>query len=138
MKLYYYKNPDGVKNFGDDLNPWLWARFLPGLVDTTSGDTLFVGIGTLLNDRLPVSNKTIVFSTGVGYGTSLPKVNDSWAIYCVRGPLSAQKLKLPKEVAVTDGAVLIRRIYSNSLPKKFHYSYINKEDLMRSIFILLL
>ena len=50
MKLYYYKSPKG--NFGDDLNPWLWNRLRPELFSENS-DILFVGIGTLINHRLP-------------------------------------------------------------------------------------
>lgn len=133
MKLYYCKNADGIKNFGDDLNPWLWGKLLPaGLLAGDGGNsnetTLFVGVGTVLNDRLPVARKTAVFGSGVGYGSergaSLPAINNAWVVYCVRGPLSAQKLGLPKDAAVTDGAVLVRRIYVENVPKKFRYSYI--------------
>ena len=63
MKLHYFKAPNG--NFGDDLNPWIWNRLAPDLLD---GDpaTLFVGIGTLLNDQLPSARHTVVFGTGAG------------------------------------------------------------------------
>lgn len=29
MKLFYYETQSPSKNFGDELNPWLWPRLLP-------------------------------------------------------------------------------------------------------------
>ncbi len=57
MKLYYFIDPSG--NFGDDLNPWIWDRLLPDFFDQNA-DTLFIGIGTLLNHRIPYAAKKIV------------------------------------------------------------------------------
>ena len=65
MKLFYYKDPGG--NFGDDLNAWLWPRLIPELLDDRD-DTLFVGIGSILDRRIPQEPRKIVFGTGVGYG----------------------------------------------------------------------
>ena len=45
MKLVYYQDPKG--NFGDDLNPWLWERLLPGRLDDDPSE-LLVGMGTIL------------------------------------------------------------------------------------------
>jgi succinoglycan biosynthesis protein ExoV len=104
MKLHYFKAPFG--NFGDDLNPWLWNRVAPDLLDADAS-TLFVGIGTLLNDQLPSARHTVVFGTGAGYGTRPPALNASWSIYCVRGPLTAAILRLPEELAITDSAALV-------------------------------
>ena len=33
MKLHYFPGFDGRWNFGDVLNPWLWDRVLPGILD---------------------------------------------------------------------------------------------------------
>lgn len=107
MKLYYIQ---GGHNFGDDLNPWIWDRVLPNIFDHNAR-TLFVGIGTLLNDTLPRARKTVVFGSGVGYGRGLPEVDPStWKIYCLRGPLSARALGLPHSLAVTDSAALVRHM----------------------------
>ncbi|NJN90162.1 MAG: polysaccharide pyruvyl transferase family protein [Leptolyngbyaceae cyanobacterium RM1_406_9] len=117
MKLCYYKLPDGAQNFGDNLNPWLWERLLPGVLDDDP-TTAFVGIGTLFNSNLPnrtrEARKRAVFATGVGYGKGVPVVDDSYKIYCLRGPLSTQALGLPDDLAVTDGAVLLRRLVNLS------------------------
>lgn len=122
MKLHYYKFKDGVSNFGDAMNPWLWKRILPGIIDEDDS-VLFVGIGTLLNDNIPRAPRTIVFGTGVGYGSSLPIVDDTWKIYCVRGPLSAHALGLPADAAVTDPAVLAADVDHNELHEAFKYSF---------------
>lgn len=122
MKLFYFSFPNGMSNFGDDLNPWLWEKLLPGVFDQDN-KSIFVGIGTLLNDYVPKANKTAVFASGVGYSKGLPAINESWKIYCVRGPLSAKKLGIDPQLAVTDGAVLIRKVYEPSTIKKTKFAY---------------
>ena len=108
MKLHYYIDRHG--NFGDDLNPWLWSKLIPGLIDNDESE-IFVGIGTLLNDTIPQRPKKVVFGSGVGYGSSLPKIDAGWTFYCVRGPVTAAKLGLPKEYAITDAAALVPTVY---------------------------
>jgi succinoglycan biosynthesis protein ExoV len=117
MKLFYYRGSKGVTNFGDELNTWLWHRLLPGLLDDDDG-TLFVGIGTLLNDRLPRARETVVFGAGVGYGTGLPQTLRGWRIYCLRGPLSARALNVSPSLAVTDPALLVRRLLGGATAPK--------------------
>lgn len=102
MRLHYFKDPRG--NFGDDLNPWMWDRLLPDAFDG-DGETLFVGIGTLLNHRLPAASRYVVFGSGVGYGRT-PVVGPSWHVICVRGPWTAERLGLPPRSAVVDPGIL--------------------------------
>jgi succinoglycan biosynthesis protein ExoV len=106
MKLYYYQDKAG--NFGDDLNPYLWYSLAPELFDQDDASIL-VGIGTLINDRVPVAPRKLVFGSGVGYN-SPPLLDDKWQFYCVRGPLSAAQLGLDRSLALTDPAVLITQI----------------------------
>lgn len=108
MKLYYFKDP--CLNFGDDLNPWIWERLLPGFFDDDP-ETLFIGIGTLLNHRIPNASKRVVFGSGVGYGKR-PQIDSSWDMVCVRGPRSAAALGLNQDKAVIDPAVLIHSLYN--------------------------
>ena len=116
MKLYYYQR---FKNFGDILNTWLWPQLLPKMFDEDMG-SIFVGIGTLLNDEIPQAPFKVVFGAGVGYGKRLPAINKNWKIYCVRGPLSAQALAIDPQLAITDPAVLLKKI--NLPPKNKCYS----------------
>lgn len=120
MKLYYFKSKTGRLNFGDDLNPWMWEKL--GFTFDDNG-ALFIGIGTLLNDSLP-STRKVVFGSGVGYGNAPAIVNDDWKIYCVRGPLSAKKLGVDGDLAVTDPAILLRNLISVEAEKKYDISYI--------------
>lgn len=105
MKLYFYKAPK--KNFGDDLNAWLWPRLLPGFFDDDPSAWVSV-IGTIINDKMPEAETKIVFSSGAGYEAP-PKGfgGKGWRIICVRGPLTAKVLNLPESLAVTDGAILL-------------------------------
>ncbi len=106
MKLFYYQDPGG--NFGDDLNAWLWPRLIPELLDGDEG-TLFVGIGSILDRRIPQEPRKVVFGAGVGYGL-LPVLDERWQICCVRGPLTARALGLPSAAAVTDAAALVSMV----------------------------
>lgn len=120
MRLFYYQDPGG--NFGDDLNAWLWPRLIPELLDG-DGSTLFVGIGSILDRRIPQGPRKIVFGTGVGYGL-LPVLNEEWQVCCVRGPLSARALGLPPELAVTDSAALVRTVRRASVERRHSVSFI--------------
>jgi succinoglycan biosynthesis protein ExoV len=121
MKLFYHKDPVG--NFGDDLNPWLWPRLLPGLLDDDES-SLFVGIGTILDERIPHAPAKVVFGTGVGYGR-LPAVDGRWRICCVRGPLTARALGLSPELAITDPAVLVKTVLPDTAdaPRQHRVSF---------------
>ena len=132
MKLRYYKLPNGERNFGDELNPWLWEKLIPGILDEDAS-VAFVGIGSLINNGLPqktrYARKIVIFGTGVGYGKGVPKIDESYTIYCVRGLLSAQALGISEKLAITDGAVLIRQVFSNQSPKKYRFSYMPHYEL---------
>jgi succinoglycan biosynthesis protein ExoV len=127
MKLYYFQHTEGIGNFGDDLNPWLWEKLIPDYLDQDD-KIAFVGIGTLLNNWLPSNTPNaklrIIFGTGVGYGdVDAIKGSNCYKFYCVRGPLSAQSLNLEPELAVTDAAILVRKFFQANHPKKFKFSY---------------
>ena len=113
MQLYYANKtrsyvPFG--NFGDDLNAYVWENFLPGIFDDSQSESTFVGFGTLLNQRLPKFKKTVIFGTGHGFGDP-PKIDDTWQIYCVRGPLTAKALNLSEDLGIADPAILVNRAY---------------------------
>ena len=127
MKLYYFEDPIG--NFGDDLNPWLWSRLIPDILDEDN-ETLFLGIGTLLNQRIPENPLKVVFGAGVGYGAPPVIGNGQWKIYCLRGPLSAKALGLSADFAITDSAALIR---TQKLPKPHRTKKISFMPHRRSI-----
>jgi len=113
MRLYYANKTRSYVafgNFGDDLNSWLWQKFLPGVFNDDSSEVVFVGFGTILNENLPKFGKTIIFGTGHGYG-KLPRIDDTWKIYCVRGPLTTAALNLPVNLAIADPAILVNRVY---------------------------
>jgi len=83
---------------------------LPGFFDDNE-NVRVSGIGTIITSAMPPAKKWIVFSSGVGYG--YPPVNfgdSSWETLCVRGPLSAEILGLPKDKFITDGAALLNTL----------------------------
>ena len=133
VKLYYFKAAAG--NFGDDLNGWLWDRLLPNVFDGTcyhrqsnregndNEDTLFVGIGTLLNEQIPPSPRKIVFTSGAGYGHR-PRIDKSWLFYAVRGPMTSAELGLPSNVTLGDGAMLLSSVEIPRPERRFDVSYI--------------
>ncbi|NEP18686.1 MAG: polysaccharide pyruvyl transferase family protein [Leptolyngbya sp. SIO4C1] len=127
MRLFYFKRNDGIENFGDSLNPWLWQQLIGNVLDEDE-TTAFIGIGTILNGclpyRLPNARRFVVFSSGLGYGRgTIPALDSNWSVYCVRGPLTAQQLGLPDRLAIADGALLLRRVYRPAATKQYAYSY---------------
>lgn len=117
MKLYYYRDQRG--NFGDDLNPWLWGKLIPDILDDDPSEIL-VGIGTLLNHRLPRSPIKHVLGSGIGYG-NIPQVDERFIFHAVRGYATAAALGLPRDRVLTDAAVLVRRVASGSADLKCHH-----------------
>ncbi|RLQ88964.1 polysaccharide pyruvyl transferase family protein [Notoacmeibacter ruber] len=108
MKLIHWISKRG--NFGDDLNPWLWDRILPGW-RTISPETIFFGVGTLLHERRMSGfrvQKTLILGSGVGYG-DVPTIppNLNWDIRALRGPVSASLLGLDESLGMIDPAYLI-------------------------------
>jgi succinoglycan biosynthesis protein ExoV len=113
MKLTYFQCK--VPNFGDDLNAYIWPRLLGDDFFDEDGNELFVGIGSILYDSYPKSAAKIVMGSGYGGYTAPPDAHDgSWQFAFVRGPRTAEILRLPQSTAVTDGAVLLRLV---SLPQ---------------------
>lgn len=106
MKLHYFKDPNG--NFGDDLNPWLFSHFLPNVLDD-SVDEWLIGIGTLINHRLPAAPLKHVMGSGVGYG-ELPRLDERWRFHALRGFESAKRLGVSDACVITDAAVLVRHM----------------------------
>ncbi len=130
MRLYYHRAPSGLRNFGDDLNPWLWSRVLPGIIepDAAPHSSVLIGFGTLLNEKLPEhlseAALKVIFTTGVGYGSGQPpSLGTGWDVRSVRGPLSAARLGLDARFGVADGAILVRRHYEPAAQKTVRYSF---------------
>jgi len=117
--LHYCHTETG--NFGDDLNPWLWERLAPELCDPAAPG-LFVGIGTLLSHDLPREPIKFVFGSGCGYKAP-PRLDDRWKIYAVRGPLTAARLGVDPTRAVTDPALLVRRVAPPPPGKRHRVSF---------------
>jgi succinoglycan biosynthesis protein ExoV len=108
MQLYYWRSREG--NFGDDLNLWLWPALMPDAWSQEDG-VVFLGVGSILNNRVPEGRLRVVFGSGVGYHDLPPDYRSpNWRIYCVRGPLSARVLDLSNELAICDSAVLLRTV----------------------------
>jgi succinoglycan biosynthesis protein ExoV len=121
MKIYYWNvHP----NFGDLINPWLWPKVFPtasfekfpkkieGVADA--------GSDTLLNHNFPRAKSTLILGSGVGYGEPA-NFGAETKIYCVRGPLSAKKLSLPKSFGIIDPGILLNK-YVN-IPKNQSYKF---------------
>lgn len=135
MRIYYYKSDTG--NFGDDLNVWLWPRLLPNKFDgfalhmhdsETSyslKETIFVGIGTLLNSNIPRTPNKLIFGTGAGYenGGNIT-IDKKWDISFVRGPITAKHLGISEQKIITDSAMLVRLL---DIPK---YDALHKVSFM--------
>ena len=120
MKLYYYK--EDVPNFGDDLNEWIWPKLLPNYFDDDASH-LVLGIGSILNNKVPKAEFYTVLGSGWAYG-DIPEINENWDIKCVRGKVSSQALGLSEETAIIDPAYLLSDYFSGQIDKKYKCSII--------------
>lgn len=110
MKITYFKGK--YQNFGDDLNPWMWPKILPGFFDDDES-TAFLGIGSIIGERkFDKSVKKIVFGSAFvpEYHDKPDTTGNDWNIYFVRGPRTAKLLGLPPEKSVGDSAILLRTL----------------------------
>lgn len=112
-------------NFGDDLNETMWDRLLPKpLSQYLDEETFFIGIGTRLRPKnIPKGKKIIVFGAGFGYSETAPIVDKNWDIRCLRGPLTADALRIDQSKVITDSAILCKDLYSKGKPR-FKVSFI--------------
>jgi succinoglycan biosynthesis protein ExoV len=109
MEVFYYRDPTGKLNFGDDLNEVIWRELLPKHLFKDDNVRL-LGIGSIFNaDFVPLSRtrgkRMFVLGSGAGY-FALPPGWEHWTILAVRGPLTAELVGQPK-VAATDSAALL-------------------------------
>lgn len=127
MYLYCYRRRP---NFGDALNDVLWQKFIDVRLETepTSGD-VFVGIGTLLNEHLPVAKRLHIFGSGLGYGKVSPESMRSWEVHFVRGPLTAKSLSLDPGLAISDPAILLHRTENLDRAKDIQCSFMPHHSL---------
>jgi hypothetical protein len=124
LKLYYYKGE--TPNFGDDLNEWIWPKVLPDFFDNDPSH-LVIGIGSILNHKIPASDNYTVIGSGYGYGTP-PIIDSKWRIICLRGKISCNVLNVSENMAVLDPAYLIRNYFQKPIKCKFDISLIPHAD----------
>nr|WP_018876678.1 polysaccharide pyruvyl transferase family protein [Thioalkalivibrio sp. ALE31] len=108
MYLYRYRKRP---NFGDELNDYLWPRFIQAPMEIEPGsDDVLVGIGTLLNERLPALGRLHILGTGYGYGRlPTPDAMRRAKVHFVRGPLTAKALGINPALAISDPGILLHR-----------------------------
>ena len=124
MKLFFYR--PNIPNFGDLLNEWLWPKIFPDFFDQDES-VLFIGIGTILDDRIPAFPLKIIFGSGVRYPDRPPKIDSKWDIRALRGKLSAKILNANEKLVITDPAVLVRNFFlppKEEQHKKYEIVYI--------------
>lgn len=114
MRLHY--QADVQNNFGDALNQWLWPALLPDMWDEDG--TVFVGIGTILDQNVPQAALRVVFGSGTGYAPPPDTSIGPWRIYGVRGPLTAEVMRLHPSLALTDAAILLSELPEFKKPPK--------------------
>lgn len=111
MKIFYYQAP--VRNFGDDLNAWLWPRVWPDLDQVDQYDWL-VGIGTVLDGRLrDLPGRKLVLGAGYRPNKIGPPPLDEMTTLAVRGRLTCEALGLNAQLAKGDPAVLVLDAWSH-------------------------
>ena len=125
MKLFYFEAPEG--NVGDDLNKWLWPRILGDKLDDNE-EHLIIGIGTLLNHKIPPAKKYTVLTSGVGYGDMPNLSQGEWDYVGLRGPLSKQSMSVTEDISLLDGAYLLPHFLECPRVIKHKFGYVPHVD----------
>lgn len=104
--MILYRWQGRAPNFGDELNTMLWSRLLPNFFDDDPS-VLFLGIGSVLDNRHAAGVLKLV--VGAGYGGYEPPaaLDGAWRIQWVRGPRSARLLGLDPALGLGDPAALL-------------------------------
>ncbi|MEZ0318319.1 MAG: polysaccharide pyruvyl transferase family protein [Methylophilaceae bacterium] len=120
MQLFFYKclKP----NFGDELNTWMWPKIIQDVWDEDD-NSIFVGIGSVINDKFPADKTKIVFGAGYGGYTALPVIDKNWKFYFVRGKLTAKAVGIDEKLGIGDSAILLRSCIKNKVQKRYPVSY---------------
>ena len=120
--MIFYYHDDEHNNFGDELNRWLWPKLVPDHILNAESDATVYGIGTVLHDGIAEQPRKVLLGAGTGYG-SPPDIDDTYTVYCVRGPLTAQRLGLGSGAACVDPAILVGDFFSYEGDKEYTYAY---------------
>lgn len=108
MQLHYHKAPG--RNFGDDLNEWIWDALTPHLADRGRQDDVLVGLGSILHGNRLRPYKSQIAVMGPGYNRGETLDADTYRrcrFYAVRGPLTKAKFALDDSVAMLDPGSLV-------------------------------
>jgi len=117
-------------NFGDNINDLLFrdifgvSESIGNSVPLSDGINL-LGIGTLFNSHLNVTDAAALWVIGSGAGNTpyRPNLTPNNIIFFVRGPLTCQYYGLPPHLAIADAAYLLADKFtaaarSNPLPAR--------------------
>lgn len=105
MQLFYFKAARG--NFGDDLNTWLWDDVIPGWREVWP-DHVLIGVGTILNNKMPIGVPKLIMGSGAGYADPAPTdLLAECRIVAVRGPRTAALVGAGPDVPTLDPAALL-------------------------------
>jgi succinoglycan biosynthesis protein ExoV len=136
MFLHYYRY---LPNFGDVLNLVIWPKYISSDLDSPASENedAFVGIGTLINENLPVARRLHIFGSGAGYGKCPVVAGKNWDVHFVRGPLTAKCIGVPASLAISDPAIIINRMSYREAEKIFDCSFMPHHEIDSSRFRLL-
>lgn len=119
MNIIYFKSDIG--NFGDDLNPWLWEKLF-GDFSNYKKDLDFIGIGSILDNRIKSDNDKIVFGSGVrDFDFDINQISNIKVLF-VRGPISSKLTN--NSNYLTDAAYALRLLPKKTYTKKYKASII--------------
>jgi len=115
MQLYKHQCPK--PNIGDELNDWFWLEVFGEKIENVRKNELLVGIGTVLSTELPDAVHYHVVGSGTGYGEPFEVNENNVTVHFVRGPLTAEKLGLDSDKAITDPAIMIAKLRPQRVKK---------------------
>ena len=128
MKLVYCQVNGG--NFGDDLNPLLWREIFPRFETEQSDQCAIYGIGTILSSKHSSFRHKIVLGSGYTGKILDLRRDHKWKFAWVRGPLTAERLCLHKDLALTDPSILWSGLRQRCVDKHWEVGFVPHHKTM--------
>ncbi len=121
LKSLLFRSATGERNFGDELNLWMWRRYIPEEFFLRNEGQL-LGIGTLIRPEYIKERPLVIFGTGAGFARFSRKDLEGASVRFVRGPRTAAAIGQPNKW-ITDPGVIVADQIKNDSKKLYECSF---------------
>lgn len=112
IPIYYWK---GRPNVGDYFGYWLVTQMGYDLQVNTVGGARLATVGSILEHKKGITDNTLIWGSGLHNESSETNCVTKSNYYAVRGTLTRDRLRLPKNIPLGDPGLLVSRYYKPNI-----------------------